>query len=585
MKRMLSKISLAVFLALVLLIVTTLVLPVASARAASSTECWAVLVGVSDYQYSDQDLRYCDDDARELSQVLSPVWGSSHIKLLTDSQATKANILDAIDWLADNAGPEDTVLFTFSGHGSDYQDGYMYPYDSLTYSYANDISSYQLASAFQSVQADKIVVILDICHAGEFQDNMGITGRVILMACRSYETSGEFWGLQNGAYTYYILEALNDFDAADDNHDYELSAEEVAAYAAPLTTDYNISQHPFLFDGYFGELAMLAKFIFDIDTTLPYGTTVLNVDGEAYTSVPPPMIWVPGISHTITVPQLVDPGTGTRYVFTRWDDGYVSITRVITHGSYTASYDTEHLLEVISAFGDPQGSGWYKDGASAGFFVTDYVELPDTKHYFAGWSGDYTGTSPTGSIYMDRPKTLTASWRHEYLLTLNSAYGTLTGDGWYEEGKYVNFSVTDYVELPDTKHYFTGWSGDYIGSSSMASITMDEPKVVDANWRHEYLLTINSEYGEPEGAGWYREDETASLSVEPVQGFLVRHIFDGWSGDLTDNDADSSVVMDSPKDVTANWRTDLVQLYILIGGVVVVAVIITIIIIVRRRAV
>jgi len=584
MKKLVSKISIAVFLALALFIVTTLVLPVASAQADSSPECWAVLVGVSDYKYPIGDLDYCDDDVRDLSNILSPVWGSSHVRTLIDSQATKANILDAIDWLADNAGPEDTVLFSFSGHGSDFLDGYFCPHDSLTYSYANDISSPELAGAFLPVDAGKVVIILDICHAGEFQDNMGTSGRVILMACRSNETSQESGYLGNGVYTYYLLQAMDNFEDADANNDYELSAEEIAEYANPLANDYNSWQHAVLFDGYYGELALLARFVFDINMALPFGTTVLTLDDETYTSAPSPMLWMPGGSHTITVPELVDPGTGTRYIFTQWDDGYLMITRVITHGAYTANYDKEHLLGVISAFGDPQGSGWYLHGVSADFSVTDYIELPDTRHYFTGWSGDYTGTASSASIYMNAPQTVTANWRHEYLLTLNSAYGTLTGDGWYEEGEQVDFSVTDYVEFMDAKHYFTGWSGDYAGTSPMASLTVSEPKVVDANWRHEYLLTINSEYGDPEGAGWYDEGQTAAVSVEQVQGFLVRHIFDGWSGDLTDNDADSSIVINLPKVVTANWRADFVQLYILIGGVVVLAVIVTIIVRIRKRA-
>jgi uncharacterized repeat protein (TIGR02543 family) len=583
MKKLLSRISVAVFLALVLFIVTTLVLPVASAQTDSSPECWAVLAGVSNYQYIN-DLSYCDDDVRDLSNILSPAWGSDHVRTLIDSQATKAGILDAIEWLADNAGPDDTVLFYFSGHGDDYLDGYFCPYNSLTYSYANDISSGLLADAFLPVQAGKVVVILDICFAGEFQGNMGATGRVLLMACRSYETSQESWLLQNGVFTYYVLEAVDNFEDADTNHDNELSAEEIAAYANPLANDYNYSQHPVLFDGFYGELALLARFVFELNMSLPYGAVVLTLDGTNYTSAPDPMLWVPGVDHTITVPELVDTGSGTRYVFTEWNDGYVMVTRVITHGAYTAYYDKEHMLEVISAFGDPQGSGWYKHGTSAAFSVTDYIALPDTRHYFTGWSGDYSGTSPSATIFMDAPQTVTANWRHEYLLTLNSAYGTLTGAGWYEDGEHINFSVTDYVEFPDSKHYFIGWSGDYTGTSSMASLTMTGPKVVDANWRNEYLLTINSEYGDPEGAGWYDEDETAAVSVEPVQGFLVRHIFDGWSGDLTDDEADSSVLMNSPKVITANWRTDLVQLYILIGVVVVVAVIVTIIIRVRRRA-
>ncbi|OGO18207.1 MAG: hypothetical protein A2Z15_07290 [Chloroflexi bacterium RBG_16_50_11] len=580
MKKVVSKILTAVFLALVLFVVSALALPGMPAQAAGTPECWAVLVGVSDYQ-SLNDLRYCDDDARELSQELSPVWGESHIKLLIDSQATKANILAAIDWLAENADADDTVLFSFSGHGSSL--GYFCPYNTSGSIYSTMISSSELASAFTLVQADKSIIVLDICYAGKFQNNLTSSGRVILMACRSTELSSEYPALRNGVFTYYVLQALTGFDAADANDDYELSAEEIAQYAAPFTTQYESSQHPVTDDRYTGELALLAKFVFRMNLYLPYGTTLLTLDGQEYTSIPLPFLWVPGVAHTMTVPQMVDTGSGTRYVFTQWSDGSISVTRIINKGAYTANYDKEQLLEVISALGETQGSGWYKDGMIAGFSVTDYIELPDTRHYFTGWSGDYWGTAASASILMDDPKTVTANWRHEYLLTLSSEYGTLTGDGWYKEGEAAEFSVTDYIELPDTKHYFTEWSGDFTGDTYIASLTIDAPKKINANWRHEYLLTLNSEYGEPTGAGWYKEGETASVSVEPIQGVIIRQIFTGWSGDLTDTQAASSVAMNTPKVIMATWRTDYIQLYMLIGGVVVlVGAIITTVILVRR---
>jgi hypothetical protein len=582
MKKILSGISVAVFLSLVLSIVATLALPVMPARAASGPECWAVIVGVSDYKYIN-DLEYCDDDAREISQELSPVWGEDHVRVLTDSQATRANIFSAIDWLADNADANDTVFFSFSGHGSDYLNGYFCPYDALPISISNDISSSQLASAFWSVDAGKTVILLDICYAGKFQSSLSKNGRVILMTSRSDELSWESPGLGNSVFGYFFIRALDRFDDADANGDYELSAEEIAEYAAPLTTTFENAQHPVMDDQYSGELALLAKFVFGLNMSLPPGTTLLTLDDENYTSVPGPLLWVPDVLHTISVPELVDTGNGTRYVFTQWDDGDSSATRVVTRGAYTADYDKEHQLEVISAYGETQGSGWYQDGTWADFTVTDYIELPDTRHYFTGWSGDYESDAPTGSILMDIPRTVTANWRDEYLLALNSDYGTLTGAGWYGEGDSAGFSVTDYVETADTRHYFIGWSGDYTGSSTSASLVMSEPKVVNANWRHEYLLTLNSEYGGPTGVGWYRDGETAYVSVAPVQGFIVRKIFTGWSDDLTGTSAEASVTMDSPKVITANWRTDFVQLYILIGGVVVLVGVVMAVVLVRRR--
>ncbi|MBN1160557.1 MAG: caspase family protein, partial [Dehalococcoidales bacterium] len=347
MKKSFSRVSISLFLALVLFLVVNFALPVASARADTITECWAVFVGVAEYKYINPAV-FAADDAREFRDIFSPVWGSDHIMTLTNSQGTKANILDAIDWLADNAGPEDTILFYFAGHGSDDLGGYFCPYDTSNLMSSVMLSS-ELADAFQPVQAEKTVIIVNTCHAGCFQSNLTKHGWIVIMGAQCDEFGWASYSLGNSVFGYYLLEALANFNTVDTNHDYELSAEEIFEYASPLTTDYvddnypPYQQQPVLDDRYSGWLALLAKFAFDINMALPFGTTVLTLDGTDYTSAPAPMIWIPGVSHTISVPQLVDPGSGTRYVFTQWDDGYVTVTRTITHGSYTASYDKEHL--------------------------------------------------------------------------------------------------------------------------------------------------------------------------------------------------------------------------------------------------
>lgn len=510
MKRLTSVLSVAVFLAIALLVITSLVLPVSAAQAADEPECWGVFVGVSNYQYIN-DLSYCDDDAEELYGVFSPVWGSDHTRLLTDSQATKAAILDAIQWLADNADSNDTVMFTFSGHGSNYGVGYFFPYNSLTYSYNNAISAAELESAFMPVAAEKTVIILDICYAGTFEGEMAQPGRVILMACRSSQTSMESGWLGNGVYSYYIIEALTNFGDADTNGDYVLSAEEIAAYAYQPTYDYFHWQNPVISDNYADQLALLAMFVFH--TSLPSGNQLITIDGIPYTAFPNSLLWIPGTSHIIVIPDLVDNGAGTRWVFTGWNDGESSLQRIISNGLFTANYNKEYLLTLITSYGSTTGDGWYVSGSSASFTITPYIETADTKRYFTGWSGSYSGTLDSDSIVMNSPKTLTASWRNEY------------------------------------------------------------------------LLTINSEYGAPTGAGWYDEGASASISVEEVQGFIIRHIFDGWSGDLTASNTSANVTMNNPKVITATWHSDYLQLYILIAVVVVVAagVIVTVILIRRRN--
>jgi hypothetical protein len=588
MKKRLIKIPIIFFVTLVVL-VTSFILPSIPAQAVDTPEYWGVIVGITDYQ-SINDTHYGAENAREIYDIFGPAWGEDHTRMLTDSEARKADILDAIVWMADNADADDTVLFDFSGHGS--SGGYICPYDSAA-PYSSLISSAELVSAFQQVKANKIVIILDSCYSGAFRNALSGLDRVLLLATRPDEVGWETSILHNFVFTYYLLQAIEKYGDSDTNHDLELTAEEIFQYAGPLATDYEILnlfssiQHPMLDDHYSGGLSLLAVFVFDINIDIPSNAGLFTLDSVSYPLLPGTHYVIPGAMHTITVPQIVDPGNGTRYVFTSWNDGETSLTRLISKGTYGVNYDTEQLLTIVSDVDGTQGAGWYKNNSIASFSVVSYIQTPDTRHIFTGWSGDYTGTSLIGSLVMESPKTITANWRHEYLLSINSAYGSLTGAGWYSDGSMANISLaSNLIETSDTRHIFTGWSGDYTGGDTTLSLLMDSPKTVTADWRTEYLLTLKSEYGTAVGAGWYDEGETVNISIAPEQGFLVRHIFVGWSGDFTGTDSRAAMSMNSPKVIYAIWRADYNQLYILIGiFVFVTGAVVAIIAFVRRRRV
>ena len=516
MSKSLFKIPLVVFIVVILVSAASFILPSAPAQAdESSSKCWAVFAAVADYK-NVNDLPYPVQDSTALYNLFGPVWGEDNMQLLANSQATKVNILHAIDWLAENAGVNDTVFFSFAGHGT--EGGYLCPYETNSFP-SSWISSDELAEALAEVQAQRIVVVLSNCYAGAFKPDLTKDGRVVLMGCRATEVGWESTNLGHVVFLHFILQAFENFTDADANHDYELSAEEIFNYAAPLVVQYETDhlfdpvQHPVLGDGFINELALLARFVFNLQTNLPSGTQVLTVDGTGYTTAPPYLWWIPGSSHTVTVPEEVAAGTGTRYAFAGWNDGETSTTRILSKGSFSVSYYMERLLNIISAYDEPVGAGWYLDRSYADISVNPYIESADTRRIFTGWSGDLSGTSATASLFMDAPKTVTA------------------------------------------------------------------------NWRSEYLLTLNSEYGQPVGAGWYDELDSVNVSVEPVQGFIVRQIFDGWSGDLTSNDSRTTVTMNVPKTLTANWHTDYLQLYILIVVVVVIAggVILTVVLVRRNR--
>lgn len=446
-------------------------------------EFWAVIVGVSNYEYYDIEILTAGDDTQELANQLGPVWGADHIKLLLDSEATKEGIRKAItSWLASREDANDTVLIYFS-IGAHTSKDWIMPYDAR---YAETwLTSGELDSWLDTLDSENIVIIIEANHAGRFEMNLSGSGRVIIMACRSDEQVWYNSSLKHHYFTYYLLQALKNFDDADANYDYELSAEEIFQYAEPETVSEHSDQQPVLSDRYSGELGLLMKFIFNTEPDLPPVATILTLDNKTYSSIPPAFIWTPGSAHNLEIPSLVDTGSGTRYVFTSWDDGETSVSRTISQGGvYTANYTTQYQLIIESAYGQPEGEGWYDSGSTASISAAS-TEGATTRQIFNGWSGDFTGTIANASVNMDSPKAITANWRTEHLLTIESAYGEPKGEGWYGSGSTATISVTS-PEGTIIRQVFQGWSGDFTGDSASASVTMNGPKTITAIWKTDY---------------------------------------------------------------------------------------------------
>jgi hypothetical protein len=126
---------------------------------------------------------------------------------------------------------------------------------------------------------------------------------------------------------------------------------------------------------------------------------------------------------TNQAPQMVAGSTGTQYAFKGWEvNGSPQTGNPISltlDKPYTAiaNYSTEYQLAVDSAYGNPQGSGYYDAGTVAQFSVTTPVGFP-VQEVFVQWQGDYTGTSPQGSITMDKPHVVQAVWSTSYTLLI-----------------------------------------------------------------------------------------------------------------------------------------------------------------------
>ncbi len=202
--------------------------------------------------------------------------------------------------------------------------------------------------------------------------------------------------------------------------------------------------------------------------------------------------WFPsGTTATATITYstyLQDPGT--RLVFAGWG-GDASGTGtasnpIVMDGPKTAQavYTTQYYLSVTSAYGTSSGAGWYDAGSTATFAVNASVlsVSPGVRVSFAGWSGNATGTSLSGTFTMDGPRTASAEWEREYLVTVTSDVGTVTGGGWYAAGATVTLGAPAQATANGQTYTFAGWTGDVSGTLANLTFTASRPVSAHATW-------------------------------------------------------------------------------------------------------
>lgn len=223
----------------------------------------ALVIGISDYSGTSSDLNYCDDDAYEVYNTLVNVYGfpSNNIVLLIDSDATDANIRAGIDWLISNSGPDSIVVFAYSGHGSrsntdvdgdgERADECIIPWE------LSRIWDGELANLFSQLTSNKVWISFDSCYAGGMNDP-GITGpgKVVTMACAENELSYESSSIENGYYTYLMVELGMRQGKADANADGIVTVEEAFTYCKNEMPKYNRRQKPQMSDGVSGDLQL-----------------------------------------------------------------------------------------------------------------------------------------------------------------------------------------------------------------------------------------------------------------------------------------------------------------------------------------
>lgn len=217
---------------------------------------YALMIGVGQRPTDSPAFAITEKDALLMKQRLSNDCGfeDSKLKVLTKPETKKATILEQLDVLiANTQNGADLVVVFFSGHGAKLNnDYYLVALDSDTNQ--NLIKTSEFVERLDNINADKLLVLLDCCHAGgvaEYEytamfDDASFfkneRNRAVIASSRSGEYS--FLGNEYSLFTAAVANALHGDCLFAANSDQKIYLLDFAAYIYATVSNANPNQHP-----------------------------------------------------------------------------------------------------------------------------------------------------------------------------------------------------------------------------------------------------------------------------------------------------------------------------------------------------
>lgn len=199
----------------------------------ANRKVFVVSVGISTYPNGIGNLPNTDDDARQIRAALAAAGTVDPASVvLTNAGATRAAMRAALDRVAQQAGPNDLVVFFYSGHGVQREvppspaelDGMQ----ERIVLYDGQVSDFELQQMLQPMRG-KLLVILDACFAGGFNNVINRPGEMAIFSSEEDLTSEVAGPHHAGGYiSYWAAQGLG--GAADANSDGVITAGELAQY-------------------------------------------------------------------------------------------------------------------------------------------------------------------------------------------------------------------------------------------------------------------------------------------------------------------------------------------------------------------
>jgi len=204
--------------------------PASAAAPAGVKRLFVVAVGVSEYARSDYNLRLPAKDAADFLELMKSQAGTLYSgvegRLLVNGEATRAKVLEAMNWLRGVVGEHDTGMLFIAGHGVNDAIGqyHFLPYDAdVARPSRTAVPETAIRQALASLKG-RAVLFVDTCFAGNVMGSGAAAsneisrlantlssaenGVIVFSASTGRQESLEnpAWG--NGAFTKALIEGI-----------------------------------------------------------------------------------------------------------------------------------------------------------------------------------------------------------------------------------------------------------------------------------------------------------------------------------------------------------------------------------------
>ena len=231
-----------------LAICLTLVLGLWSSHAMGKT--YMVSIGISDYPGEVNDLTLPARDAQTMKWLFEKNQDAETI-LITDQQATVANIVSQLKAHLAKSTSDDTVVMFYSGHGNK---GQLECYDGKLY-YKT------LWDILKNVRAKNKFIFINACFSGsvryKYSDIVNKDENIVFFtSSRTGEPTLELMLMRNGLFPAYLVRGLK--GGADVNRDRAVTARELFDFVSKgVRGKSEDKQHPTMWGRYSDDLVIM----------------------------------------------------------------------------------------------------------------------------------------------------------------------------------------------------------------------------------------------------------------------------------------------------------------------------------------